>query len=141
MPKKKVDKKTVRVHTCFSPEEEMPLVCACRRDIMRHQADRWVSTGMAVWISIGKRHFRDKICMLDGSSQRTPRAATIDKAHIERAYASDHGLEEQARIEAYGEMSQQVLLAMVRVVPAWKCDEDEAKDFGVPVVYDTERTK
>lgn len=141
MPKKKVDKKTVRVHTCFSAEDEMPSLCACRRMIFRHQADRWVRTGMAVWISIGKRAFRDKICMLDGSAQRTPRAATIDKAHIERAYASDHGLEERVRIEEYGQLNREVLLALVQVVPAWKFDEDESRDYGVPVVYDIERTK
>lgn len=96
---------------------------------------------MAVWIAIGKRVFRDKVCMLDGSAQRTPRAATIDKAHIERAYASDHGLEEQARIEAYGQLNRETILALVRAVPAGEFDECEARDYGVPVVYDIERTK
>src|SRR5271154_5672664 len=103
MPKKKVakDKKTVAVHTCFSVElaEALPSLCACRRKITLHQAKRWVRTGLAEWISVGKRTYHDKICMINGSAQRTPRAATIDKAHIERAYTSDHGLEERVRID------------------------------------------
>lgn len=141
MPKEKVGKKTVRVHTCFSVEEEMPLVCACYRKITRHQANRWVRTGLAVWIVIGRKSFRDKICMLDGSSQRTPRAATIDKAHIERAYASDHGLEDRERIEEYGRLTRQTLLSFVQQVPAEKFDKDEDHDRGIPVLYVTERNK
>lgn len=167
MPKKKVDKKTVRVHTCFSPEDEMPSLCACRRLIFRHQADRWVRTGMAVWIAIGRRVFRDKVCMLEGSSQCTPRGATIERPHIEKAYTKPFILnfinkilgvkqsynkeekeiilrsdaEERNRIEEYGQLTERTWRALVREIPAEEFDKQKEADRGFPVLYVTERTK
>ncbi len=143
MPKKKVDKNTVRIHTCFSPDmgEEFLPVCACFRKTTKEDARRLVWLGLATWISVGKRTFRDKICLFTELSQMTPRVATIEKAHIERAYASDHGLEDRVRIETYGQLTQETWQALVHEVPAWEFDENERRDYGIPVVYDTERTK
>lgn len=142
MPKKKVikvkkNKKTVRVHTCFSIQlgEELPTVCACNRTITLHQAQRWVRTGLSDWISVGKRTFHDKLCMINGSARRTPRAATIDKAHIERAYV-DGSLEEQIRIKEYGLINQEELAKLIRVVPSYEFDKGEEENRGLPVLSD-----
>jgi hypothetical protein len=139
MPKKKVakDKKTVSVHTCFSLDlgEELPSLCACRRKITLFQAKRWVRTGLSEWIAVGKRTFHDKICMINGSAQRTPRAATIDKAHIERAYTSDHGLEDRVRIETYGQINKEELAKLVRVVPSYEFDDGFDLDYGRSILY------
>lgn len=138
MPKKKVikDKKVVTVHTCFSVElgEELPSMCACRRKITLHQAKRWVSTGLAEWISVGKRTFHDKVCMVNGSAQRTPRAATIDRTHIQRAFV-DGNLEEIARIQTYGEINKEELAKLIRVVPSYEFDKGFKEDYGIPVLY------
>jgi hypothetical protein len=137
MPKKKVIiKKVVSVHTCFSVDlgEELPSLCACRRKITLHQAKRWVQTGLAEWISVGKRTFHDKICMINGSAQRTPRAATIDKAHIERAFV-DGNLEEVVRIQTYGQINKEELAKLVRLVPSYEFDKGLEQDYGIPVLY------
>jgi hypothetical protein len=147
MPKKKVDKKTVTIHTCFSQRagEEMPPKCACRRKTDPADARRLVALDNVDWIIIGKRTFRDKVCVVIEVSQKTPRVATIEKAHIERAYANDpkdpSGAEERERIEEYGRLTLASWNAMVRLVPAAEFDEGDDHDFGIPVVYDIERKK
>lgn len=141
MPKKKVvkkaaDKRLVTVHTCFSIEdgESLPLICACRKKIYLHQAKRWVSVGLAEWISIGKRTYHDKICIIGGDARRTPRSATIDAAHIYRAYVSDHGLQEQERINAYGQLNRQVILDLVKYYDPAEYDRIKALNIDRPVI-------
>jgi hypothetical protein len=148
MPTKKVvkqkeitTKKTVHVHTCIEFGEELPTICACRRWITLYQAKRWVRTGLADWISIGKRTFHDKVYIFNKSSQRTPRAATIDKAHIERAYVAGN-LQEQVRIKEYGLINQQELAKLIRPVVSSEFDEGKDNDFGRAILYmpNTQRT-
>lgn len=126
----------VRVHTCFSIEigDPLPSICACRRFITLHQAKRWVACGLADWVSVGKRTFHDKICIIGGSALRTPRGATIDRTHIERAFVQGK-LEEVARIEAYGEINKEAIRALTVFVDPIKFDKDFREEWGRAILW------
>lgn len=129
----------VTVHTCFSIEmgDPFPDVCACRRKIKLQHAKRWVAGGIAEWVSVGRKTTHDKICVIGGSALRTPRVATIEKAHIERAYGVGCGgdIEEAARIEAYGEINREALRSLTVYKDPVEFDEAKKKDWGTPVLY------
>ena len=62
-------------------------------------------------------------------AMKTPRVATIESEHIERAYVL--GVKEaQMRIEEYGELEQQRLAELIVLVPAEQFDKDERDSYG-----------
>ena len=125
----------VRVHTCFSPEvgERLPSVCACNVFVSQYRARRWVATGRAVKVFINKRNSPGNICQIGGSSIRTPRCATIEKAHIERAYVKGD-LEEKVRIDEYGQLTKAAWTDLIHFVDPIEFDKREREDYGIPVV-------
>jgi hypothetical protein len=131
-----VRKSGVEVHTCYSIElsEPRPIVCACRKIVSIHVAKKLVKEGSAEWVVGYDRpkpyHDGGKICMV-GRSKCTPRGATIEKAHIERAYVKGD-LEEQIRINEYGKMSIEVITALIKQVPADKFDAHFKAQWGRP---------
>jgi len=72
-------------------------VCGSTGIVKIPAADARYSVSEIVYVSEDKdaRTFRS------GVAKKTPRVATIEKAHIERAYCSDAGEEERRRIELY----------------------------------------
>jgi hypothetical protein len=97
----------VKVHTCYSIElgEPRPVICKCRELVCVEEAEDRIKKGLARW-TVGydrPKPYEDgsQICMT-GRMKRTPRGATIEKAHMERAYLFGGDKEERIRIETYG---------------------------------------
>lgn len=136
--------KNVRVHSCYSIEmcEPRPTKCLCKELISVWEAEDRVRKGLAQYV-IGydrKSPYEDgrQICMI-GRSLRTPRGATIEKAHMERAYLFGGDLEEKTRIDMYGFLT---LMARVMIgknntfIPiGFEPEGGRENDWGVPVLY------
>jgi len=58
-------------------------------------------------------HSPNEICIIE-RKKSTPRAATIERAHIERAYVAGD-LQEQERIKVYGEMQREFFASITRL--------------------------
>lgn len=131
--------KTVLIHSCYdvSAGEACPSVCACRLRGDVNQAKRMVGEGIAEWVTDGKRTFHNAVCLIGGMSRRTPRAATIDSKHIFRAYVRG-SLEEQERINEYGDLSRKLILDLIRYVPEHTFDAMKKTGIDVPVLQFTE---
>jgi hypothetical protein len=117
---------SVRVHTCYSLDlyERKPDVCACRKEIAARTAREWVKTGLAEWVVL-----YDKDEPYKTKKKATPRVATIEKAHMERAYC-DGDLEEQERIKEYGRSKVAFIVALVRYYDEDEHRAAERKFFG-----------
>jgi hypothetical protein len=78
--------KTTKVHHCFNQElnEPQPKKCKCRKFISREFAAGLVSDGVADWIIIYPQGVSSFDIILKGIAGKTPRAQTIEKAHIQR---------------------------------------------------------
>lgn len=107
----------VIVHKCYSADLGDPMppkrsprrgysgrICRCKELISDTTAEQWVDEGQALWVGKGQIAFTGRV-------KKTPRGATIEKAHIERAYI-DKDEEEVARIEEYGIIT---LLSRIRI--------------------------
>lgn len=151
-------KKNVQVHVCYAIElsEQKPNKCQCRMWVTRDQAEDMVCSGLARYVvryERSKPYEDDRQICLVGKAKKTPRCATIEKTHMERAYL-DGDLEDQARVNAYGMLT---LLARIQVGKARVIIRDGAqravpnfvehnfepeggreKDFGVPIFFFTE---
>jgi hypothetical protein len=125
---------SVRVHTCYSLDlyERKPDVCACRKEITAKNAREWVKTGLAEWVVLYDKakpyRTHNQICM-SGKKKATPRVATIEKAHMERAYL-DGDLEEQERIKEYGKSKVAFIVALMRYYDEDEHRAAERKYFG-----------
>ena len=131
-------KGVVEVHSCYNIElgDPRPTVCACRRIVSIATANKMVKTGAAEWVVGYDRpkpyHDGGKIC-LTGRTAKTPRCATIEKAHIERAYV-DNDLEEKTRIDEYGLLTLSVRLEIMKAIPEDEFLEGRETDWGIPVL-------
>jgi hypothetical protein len=127
--------KKVLVHTCFAiaEGEQLPSICACYQRVDLVQAKRIVGENLAEWVTDGKKTAHDAICIIGGVSRRTPRTATIDEKHIERAYLNGD-LEERIRINVYGELSREVIADLVTLIPAEEFDRKKKSLLDVPVL-------
>lgn len=92
--------KTSAVHYCFSQElgEPRPKDCRCKKMVSREMAANLVKIGEADWLVdySGKNPADTFHVVLRGRAGKTPRAHTIEKAHMERGLermldASDNG--------------------------------------------------
>jgi hypothetical protein len=105
--------KVVLVHRCkhADMDDGSPLQCSCKMRVSRTQANRKIDDGSAVWkkAPLGALDY-DQI-ILWGRQPRVPRAPTIAKSHIERAFIYKKGFE-QDRIESYGEATQRALIEL-----------------------------
>jgi hypothetical protein len=91
----------VLVHTCCDPEREaLPKFCSCQHHISKHERDVRLARGeLLADPGDGRIVARRNV-----KSKKTPRATTIEQAHIERAYGyhRDEGSDyERRRIETY----------------------------------------
>jgi len=105
--------KVVLVHRCkhADMDDGSPLNCSCKMKVSLTQARRKIEDGSAVWKKalLGASDYRQII--LCGRQPMAPRAATITKSHIEKAFIYQKSFE-QDRIESYGEASQRVLIEL-----------------------------
>lgn len=92
--------KTSAVHYCFSQEmaEPRPKNCRCKKFVSRELAANLVKIGEADWLVDydGKNPVDTFHIVLRGRAGKTPRAHTIEKAHMERGLehmldANDNG--------------------------------------------------
>ena len=107
--------------------------CKSSGEIEKSYLIKVLSTDI-VLISSGSTDDNNRIVYRSVKANKTPRVATIEKAHIERAYIYDNK-EEQERIEAYGLMTLEARIEMgIGVEPP-----DDPKT-GTGRKYDTGRT-
>jgi hypothetical protein len=110
--------KPVLVHCCFNPEigQGLPMAgCTCKQRITFKARDAKIGAGMAQFIVLPNSNGRPwsdtrQIVMLRKQT-KVPRAPTIEKAHIERAFVCGGGdpapaIAERERIEAYGALNE-----------------------------------
>lgn len=111
--------KVVLVHRCKHAEMDdgSPLDCSCRMRVSLTQARRKIDDGSAVWkkAPMGATDYRQIV--LCGRQPRVPRAPTIAKRHIERAFVYMKSFE-QDRIESYGAANQRALIELGAVARA-----------------------
>ena len=137
----------VKVHKCFSVElgENKPPrhkpkrpknqpqyrgpICTCREEISPEEAARWVGEGLADWIG------PNEICVV-GRVNHTPRTPTIEKAHMERAYAFEGDDEERIRIEEYGLLTLMSRVQSGKTFHTLQIEPLEA-DWGRPILNPT----
>jgi hypothetical protein len=130
--KPKKAKKMVLVHSCFDIElgDPLPSLCACRQWKTLHEAQGMVSRHEAEVVKGTEyRH----ICLLEGMARRTPRSATIDAKHIDRAYVQ-RDMEEKHRINEYGALNKKFLTDLIRYVPEAEFNRNKEKDWGIPIL-------
>jgi hypothetical protein len=111
--------KLVRLHTCFDMEfgEKLERICACAQYRTPYVAAQMVKRGQALTIVDNQgRVLPYDIYQVGGMNRRTPRAATIDNKHIIRAYINGQ-LEDQIRIDVYGQMNKAMLDSLIVKVP------------------------
>jgi hypothetical protein len=127
--------KKVLVHTCFNiaDGERLNGLCACYQIVTPIVANRMVAENVAAWVTDGEQVSSNAICVIGGSSRRTPRAATIDAKHIARAYVSNN-LEDKARIDVYGELTKKVWTDLVKEIPTDEFEENKNKSLNIPVL-------
>lgn len=91
--------RTCLIHTCFSPElfEPRPEKCKCRKLVTPVRASEMVELGEAnwVWDYSGKTPVKTWNIALNGRQAKTPRAHTLEKAHMERGLERKDYLAEQ----------------------------------------------
>lgn len=129
----------VRVHTCYSIElgEPRPIGCKCREYVSVEEAENRIKKGAARWV-VGydrPKPYEDgsQICMT-GRTKKTPRGATIEKAHIERAYV-DGDAEEQRRIETYGLLTLLTRLSCGKTLKRHEIEPPGREtDWGRPIL-------
>lgn len=80
--------KTCKVHSCFNQEmnEPQPKICKCRKLITKDMAQKLVDDGIAQWLTdySGEVPIPSWNLVLCGRVGKTPRAHTIERAHMER---------------------------------------------------------
>lgn len=132
--------KGIRVHTCYNADlvEKPPDTCSCRKFVTRVVAEGFIGEGLATYLTGYDRPklYTDlkQICMI-GRHKRTPRAATIEKAHMEKAYLFGGDQEERIRIEEYGALTKETWEGLVVFVDADWFDKQKELDYGVSVLY------
>ena len=78
--------KTTKVHYCFHQEigDPQPKKCKCRKFISKEFAEGLVADGIADWLVKFPEGVNTTDIVLRNIVSKTPRAQTIEKAHIER---------------------------------------------------------
>ena len=108
-------KRPVHVHHCIHADSDVGQVldCSCQKHISLEAAKSKVGKCEAAWkvTPLGTNDF-DQI-ILTGRRKNIPRATTIGKTHIGRAFIREVEAE-RCRIEVYGEMNQQALITLFK---------------------------
>lgn len=104
--------RTSLLHSCFSPDlnEPQPSECRCRKLVTRDKAVEMVKHGEADWIIRFDGEFPGPTWNIAyrGRMGKTPRAQTIEKAHIERALEYRDHVAEQAWFSDEGQAAKDI---------------------------------
>ncbi len=139
MADQKVIMKGVLVHTCYNADlvEAPPKDCSCRKFITREVAEALITSGLAVYVTRYDRPrlYTDmkQVCMI-ARHKRTPRASTIERPHIERAYLFGGNIEEQIRIKEYGLLTQIAWNDLVVFIDEYLFYEQMRLNRDIPVL-------
>jgi hypothetical protein len=131
----------ILVHSCLSDGrfDPAPSSCACRKFVTVERAKQMIAIGRCLDLGTRDACYRGGPVVEVSRLKKTARARFVDRADIERSYAStdrglkgksieelnaiiaadkhDRTLEEQLRIEIIGEMKTEMLCNMTREVP------------------------
>jgi hypothetical protein len=112
--------KTSKVHHCFDQElgNPQPVKCKCRKFISKEFASELVANGTAEWLTVYPEGVSSYDIVLKGITGKTPRAQTIEKAHIERymGISGDFDPETMTRLEVYHDIEMENRLKLFRNV-------------------------
>ena len=139
MTDQNVTVKGVLVHTCYNADlvERPPDKCSCRKFITRAVAEELITGGLATYVTGYDRPRLytnlKQICMI-ARHKRTPRASTIERPHLERAYLFGGNVEERVRIETYGELTKATWEELIVFVDSIVFDRQKRLDWGVCVL-------
>jgi hypothetical protein len=104
---KSIDK--VILHCCLANMYDAPRPCACRKLVSLEIGLSYVQSGRCVDFETRQAIFADRAILEANLFKQTPRGATIERAHIERAL--DRGLlrfkDEQQRLRTPEQLKQQ----------------------------------
>ncbi len=163
---------SVIFHSCIFGGGEgvdpfVPERCNCRKLVSEDQAKSLIARGEALDFETRTPVFADGAIVQIGKLLRTPRSATVEKAHVERLVGItkskdktlkqlsleelqnkvqvDRALlqqEESMRLEIYGELTASARRAWIREVPAEEYDAAERQAWGRALFtnYNDERT-
>ena len=151
------------VHVCVEPTmDEAPTGnCSCLKALTVEKVEKEVAIGNIVWMNdeAGNAH-----AVLYAKRRMVPKAATIERTHIERGFAhlgasidkyrkflpnletminnDDKNItmdvEDQFRMDEYQRLSVASLASLIRVVPADEYDRTEREQRDVPAVSSLE---
>jgi hypothetical protein len=147
------------VHVCVEPlMDEAPTGnCSCLKQLTVEKVEHEVAIGNVVWMNDGAGNAH---AVLYAKRRMVPKAATIERTHIERGFAhlgasidkyrkflpnletmiknDDKNItidvEEQFRMDEYQRLSVASLASLIREVPAEEFDRMEREQRDVPVV-------
>lgn len=166
---------TVLVHKCFDGEVFGPVgltlagrpsepiftpipdrhSCKCKKRIKTHERDEMLALGAAFVVlretETGHRAPEWREIVLRRKQAKAPRGATIEKAHIERAFllSQEHerSKDERERIEVYNEVNQKGLAALGASLrerralsPSARVEPNEVPGLPVLTFFDDMRT-
>ena len=117
--------KTCEVHYCYSADlgEPRPKKCRCKKVVSREMASTLVQIGEADWIIDSATGIPTWHVVLRGRTGKTPRANTIESAHMERytehsQNPAEAGDESIALLDEYHDTVIEARLKFFRVVAA-----------------------
>jgi hypothetical protein len=136
---------------------DAPPPCGCRKYVNVEKARELIRIGQAVDFETRQACFHERGIVEIGRFKKTPRSVSLEKPHLERAYASQQSkrlqgktieelqaiveadqrertLEAGLRIEIFGAMNADVLRSMIVEIPAEKWDQLERLHRDVPVL-------
>lgn len=104
--------RTSLVHSCYSAElgEPRPKKCKCRKLITKDQAIEWVKQGIAEWVINyeGGVPVPSWAVALRNRGAKTPRAQTIEKAHMQRGLERSDYWAQQLWMADEGQMAKDI---------------------------------
>jgi hypothetical protein len=148
----------VLLHSCIGNlNDAAPSSCLCRRWVRLDEAKKFINQGRCVDWESRKPIFTGRSIVETGKLKKTPRGASLEKSHIERAFVSEESkrlkgksveelkaiveadqheraVEEGMRIEVFGQMNVDFLRAVIVEIPADRWDELERIHQDVPVL-------
>jgi hypothetical protein len=100
--------------------QKRPTKCRCKFRVSREEADYWLGEGVIQhkvvgWTTLGERpsptYSETQFCFTNRAA-KTPRVATIEEDHIERAYVEGHQWAID-RINEWGLLARQVVYDLI----------------------------
>lgn len=131
--------RTFLVHNCFNPtssfevwkDQQAKRKCSCKLRLNRNVVEDWLDEGIIQpiitgWNNLGEKpspQYSEDVFCFTRRAARTPRVATVEEEHIQRAYV-DNQKWAQDRINEWGKLAHGVIESLM--VP-WRDDPFEGR--------------